>query len=152
MRPRAVPKDPEVLQERPVPRRAAQPDALQRLQRAPTRGVARAREECARELSARFELAQAREAVRGELECRELVVPGGPEGDVEVEDLEIDVCEEEGCGCVEASVGRAPEVGECEGAEGGPAAAEEEVVCDRVEVAWGGARDVADVESLEYTT
>ena len=101
-----VPARPQVLQERAVARRApAQPHALKYFQGAAPRGGGRAREERTRELAARLELAQAREAVRGELERRQRPRPAptpgrnpGAEGDVEVEDLERGVREEEG-GC-----------------------------------------------------
>ena len=154
--PHGVPARPQVLQERAVARRGpAQPPALARLERAAPRGGGRAREERTGELAARLELAQAREAVRGELERCQRPRPAptsgrnpGAERDVEVEDLERGVREEEGCGCVEARVWGAPEVGEREGAEGGPAAAEEEIVCDGAEEPWRVARDVADVQSL----
>ena len=156
-----VPARPQVLQERAVARRGpAQPDALERLERAAARGGGRAREERTGELAARLELAQAREAVRGELERRQrprrapTPTPGcdpSAEGDVEVEDLEGCVREEEGGGGVEPGVWGAPEVGEREGAQEGPAAAEEEVVRDGAEESGRVPLGVADIQGLGET-
>ncbi len=147
---------PQVLQEHPVARRVAEPDPLQRLQRPAAVCVARAREQRSRKVPAGFELAEAGEAVRRELEGREdavaVVVRACAEGDVEMEKLETDVCSQNGRSRVETCMRRAPEVREREGAQRRPATTEQEVVCDGVKEAGGVPRDVADVQRFEVRT
>lgn len=100
----------QILQEQTVPRRPAQPHALQRLQRAGV-GVGGAGQERAREVPSGLQLAQARQTACGEFERRERAPAGLPsrsERDVEVEHFQVDVREQECGGRVQACVGGAP--------------------------------------------
>lgn len=65
-----------------------------------------------------------------------------------MENLDVEMCEEEGGGSVEPEGGWAVEVGERERAQSGPARAEEEVRGVRVSVPWPTAGFVADIERL----